>query len=289
MTTMRLRHIILVKTPISTPHSYKRWDLCQIEGWPQKDYAWSSWMGNFATSTNGTKGWQNESEQHSLNEATSSNEQMTPKKGKRGSTIDSEGRTLRRALHLYSPTDQKDPECSSLVLHAPISTKRKKKDDEDLGVTGAVKEASMGIKPEIATPHTHDVRDWKGGDAWSRTITGSTTRTSSTRTPVPTKETTRGSYSQDYMPRRKRLKDGNGPDTDGRDSPMRWTEHWTDENGAAGSAVAVETDQCVGGGAGHEDLNDSRLNFPSRIGLRTKTGGDDTFLTPYSISTMTDS
>src|SRR5882757_1294146 len=118
-------------------------------------------MGNFATSTNGTKGWQSENEQPSSNEETSSNAQMTPKIGKKRSTIDSEVRMLRRALHPYSLTDQGDPECLSLESHAPTFTKRKKSDDEGRGAIGAVKEASMDIKPEIATPHTHVVHDWR--------------------------------------------------------------------------------------------------------------------------------
>ena len=195
----------------------------------------------------------------------------------------------RRVSPPCYPIDPKDLGCPFHEPRALTCTKRKKTDDADLGAIGAANEEYMDTKQRTVTPPTHDVHGWKEVDAWSPITTMGTTRTSSRKRPAPIEAITTESYSLDYMPRRKRLKSGNGPDTDGQDSPMRWMEHWSDGNGAAGSALAVETDQCEGGGTGYEQTNDSRLNFRSWYGPRPSTGGDDTFLTPYSTSTMTDS
>jgi hypothetical protein len=89
------------------------------------------------------------------------------------------------------------------------------------------------------------------------------------------------------MPERLRLNNGNGPDAFGRDSPVRGLGHWSDKIGAAGSATEAETEQRAGSGAPF--TNDSRLNsFSSQTGSRPWTGGDDTILTPFSLSPMTD-
>jgi hypothetical protein len=88
------------------------------------------------------------------------------------------------------------------------------------------------------------------------------------------------------MPRRNRLNDGNGPDTFGWDSPVQRMGHWSDEFGIAGSVTKAETEWHAGSGASFNE--DSRLNFPSRLGSRPWTGGDDTILTPFSLSPMTD-
>jgi hypothetical protein len=89
------------------------------------------------------------------------------------------------------------------------------------------------------------------------------------------------------MPRRNRLNtNGNGPDAFGRDSPVRRMVHWPDEIGVAGSATEAETERHVGSGAPFTD--NSRLDLPSRTGSRPWTGGDDTILTPFSLSSMTD-
>ena len=194
-----------------------------------------------------------------------------------------------RASCPYSPTDQEGQEWLSHEPHAPTHTRLRKKDENEPGVFGAGKREFTGTKIGTATTHIHVAQDWKEDNVWSPVTTMHTTRTSSKRICAPIEETMMESNPLGYMPRRKRLKSGNGPDTDGRDSPMQWTGHRSDENGAAGSAIAVETDQCVGGGTGYERTNDSRLNFHSRYGPRPSTGGDDTFLTPYSTSTMTDS
>ena len=186
------------------------------------------------------------------------------------------------------PTDPEDPEWLFQGVAALTPTQRKQKDDNEPGVIGVGNGGCTGITAGTVTTLICDMPNWHPDDAWSLDTTMGIIRTSLRETLVPIKGTTMGSKSPDYMPRRKRLKSGNGPDTDGQDSPMRWTGHRSDESGAAGSALAVETDQCEGGGTGYEQMNDSRLNFRSRYGPRPSTGGDDTFLTPYSNSTMTD-
>ncbi len=55
------------------------------------------------------------------------------------------------------------------------------------------------------------------------------------------------------MPRRKRLKHGNGLDAFGQDSCVQGLGHATDEIGEAGSAIEAETEWCAGGGTIHED------------------------------------
>ena len=75
-----------------------------------------------------------------------------------------------------------------------------------------------------------------------------------------------------------------------RDTSTRWLERRGPERtsiiGEAGSVTETETGRREGGGA--DRLNDSRLNFGSRLGARPSTGGDVTILTPFSISPMTD-
>jgi hypothetical protein len=88
------------------------------------------------------------------------------------------------------------------------------------------------------------------------------------------------------MPDRDRLNNGNGPDAFGRDSPVRGLGHWSDEIGAAGSATEAETEWCMGSGAPF--IEDFGLSSLSRPGSRPWTGGDDTILTPFSLSPTTD-
>ena len=80
---------------------------------------------------------------------------------------------------------------------------------------------------------------------------------------------------------------GKRPDED-RDTSTRWLERRGPERtlGEAGSVTETETGRRAGGGA--DRLDDSRLNFRSRLGPRPSTGGDVTILTPFSISPMTD-
>ena len=108
--------------------------------------------------------------------------------------------------------------------------------------------------------------------------------------------TTRGKAPPSGMPRRNRLKYGNGPGVFAQDSGTRGLGRATDEIGEVGLAIEAKTDQCEGGGTGHQEsfhrravspCEDSRLNS-SWIGLRPSLGGDVTALTPFSFSSMTD-
>jgi hypothetical protein len=88
------------------------------------------------------------------------------------------------------------------------------------------------------------------------------------------------------MPRGNGLNtNGNGPDDFGRDSPVRGWGAGRTKLVVADSATEAETGRRAGSGALSED---TRLNFPSRTGSRPWTGGDDTILTPFSLSPMTD-
>jgi hypothetical protein len=88
------------------------------------------------------------------------------------------------------------------------------------------------------------------------------------------------------MPRRNRLNtNGNGPDDFGWDSPVRGWGAGQTKLVVANLATEAETGRRAGCGAPSED---SRLNPSSRTGSRPWTGGDDTILTPFSLSPMTD-
>ena len=80
---------------------------------------------------------------------------------------------------------------------------------------------------------------------------------------------------------------GKRPDED-RDTSTRWLERRGLERTLreAGSVTETETGRRMGGGV--DWLDDSRLNFRSRLGPRPSTGGDVTILTPFSTSPMTD-
>jgi hypothetical protein len=89
------------------------------------------------------------------------------------------------------------------------------------------------------------------------------------------------------MPRRDRLNtNGNGPNAFGRDSPVRRIGHWSDEIGIAGSATEAEMGRCTGRGAPF--IENPGLDLPSQTGSRPWTGGDDTILTLFSVSPITD-
>jgi hypothetical protein len=89
------------------------------------------------------------------------------------------------------------------------------------------------------------------------------------------------------MPRGNRLNtNGNGPDDFGWDSPVRGWGIGQSKLVVADSVKEAETGRREGCGAPSED---SKPNFPSRTGSRPWTGGDDTILTPFSLSPTTDS
>jgi hypothetical protein len=88
------------------------------------------------------------------------------------------------------------------------------------------------------------------------------------------------------MPRRNRLNtNGNGPNDFGWDSPVRGWGAGQTKLVEADSATEAETRRRAGSGAPSED---SRLDLSSRTGSRPWTGGDDTILTPFHFSPMTD-
>jgi hypothetical protein len=97
---------------------------------------------------------------------------------------------------------------------------------------------------------------------------------------------TKGFPSAASMPDQDRLNNGNGPNAFSRDSPVQGLGHWSDEIGTVGSATEAETERCVGSRAPF--IEDSGLSSTSQLGSRPWTGGDDTILTPFSLSPMTD-
>jgi hypothetical protein len=121
----------------------------------------------------------------------------------------------------------------------------------------------------------------------SRTTMEGITHSSTTQKPVPIMGIMRILSSLANMPRGNRLNtNGNGPNTFGQDSPVRRLGHWSDEIGAMGSVTEAETGQHAGSGASF--IEDSRLDLPSRTGSQPWMGGDDTILTPFSVSPTTD-
>jgi hypothetical protein len=89
------------------------------------------------------------------------------------------------------------------------------------------------------------------------------------------------------MPRGNRLNtNGNGPDDFGRDSPVRGWGAGQSKLVEVDSATEAETGRHAGCGA---PFKDSRLDPLSRTGCRPWTRGDDTILTPFSLSLTTDS
>jgi hypothetical protein len=112
------------------------------------------------------------------------------------------------------------------------------------------------------------------------------TPTSTTHEHVPITGIMRASSSRANMPRWNRLNtNGNGPDDFGRDSPVRGWGAGRTKLVVADSAAEAETGWRAGCGALSED---SRLDLSSRTGSRPWTGGDDTILTPFSSSPITD-
>jgi hypothetical protein len=143
-----------------------------------------------------------------------------------------------------------------------------------------------GTRVRIAHSPIKDVIPWPRGDVWSPSTTTVTTHLLTPQMPAPIRATTNGFPSAASMPDRLRLKNGNGPDASSWDSPVQGLGHWSDEIGAAGSATEAETERCAGSGAPF--IENLKRNFPSRTGFRPWTGGDDTILTPFFLSPMTD-
>jgi hypothetical protein len=112
------------------------------------------------------------------------------------------------------------------------------------------------------------------------------TPTSTTRERAPITGIMRASSSRANMPRRNRLNtNGNGPNDLGWDSPVRGWGTGRLKLVVADSVTEAETGRRAGCGAPSED---STLDLSSRTGSRPWTGDDDTILTPFSLSPMTD-
>ena len=182
-------------------------------------------------------------------------------------------------------------------------------------VRGA-KHALWASWPGLSAPPMLGAPVSLGADASSLPITRSTTPTFSTQTNVPITGITAGHFYEEITPEEgRRLGKGPGNDQDSlprwlgqqtgerewvftpqsgkrpdedRDASTRWLERRGVEQtlGEAGSVTETEMGRRVGGGI--DRLDDSRLNFRSRLGPRPSTGGDVTILTPFSISSMTD-
>ena len=212
------------------------------------------------------------------------------KRSRPTSTTDYEEPKRHHVSPRFFQIDMANQECPSPLqrdhTQSPIHTH-----DEMVRATGVERPGYTCIEDETVKTHTR-VAECKPPDAaWSRTTTGVTTPTSTPNSALITATTT-GLYPKANMPRRNRLKVGNGPDVRDQDSPVRRTVHWPAGIGEADTAKEAVTAWCGVGAHMHQD---SRLNFPSRIGPRPWLGGDDTnsfssdsSLSLYYISPMTD-
>jgi hypothetical protein len=112
------------------------------------------------------------------------------------------------------------------------------------------------------------------------------TPTSTTPKHVPITGIMKASFSRASMPRRNRLNpNGNGPGNFGRDSPVQGWGAGQSKLVVVDSVTETETRQRVGSRVLSED---STLDPSSRTGSRPWMGGDDTILTLFSLSPMTD-
>jgi hypothetical protein len=212
---------------------------------------------------------------------------MPPTPDKRRSINDSEQRKQR---HTSSPSSQvtpKDQAWHSRIQCNPIPTQLHQKDKKGPPVIGADRAVSCMNTRARTVPSPINVAtnlSWDGVS--SLTIMMGITCSSTTPKHVPTKGTMRESFSLVSMPRRNGLKNGNGPDAFSRNSPVRGLGHWSDEIGTVGLAAEAEMERCTGSGVPFNE--DSRINFPTRIRSHAWMGGDDTTLTPFSLSPVTD-
>jgi hypothetical protein len=144
----------------------------------------------------------------------------------------------------------------------------------------------MGTRVGIVDSPTNDATVTNQVAVLSLTTMEDITPTSTTHKHVPITGIMRASSFQASMPRRNRLNtNGNGPDTFGRDSPVRGWGAGQSKLVVADSAAKAETGRRTGCGASSKD---SKPDPSSRPGSRPWTGGDDTILTPFSLSPTTD-
>jgi hypothetical protein len=244
-------------------------------------------MVSFEASNSGRSISQNESKTSTSNKGTSFKESRVPSLGKQ-KFINAYG---KQKWHHDSPlictTATKDQGWPSHDQCNPTHTQPNPNDDMPTNVTSVgVVACCTGTRVRIAPYPTNVATPSPQGDVSYPTTTVGIIRLWNTPKPTPTKGTIKGKSSVASMSEGIRLNNGNGPDTFGRDSPVRWMGHWSDGIGAAGSATEAEMERHAGKGAPFTE--DSRLNFPSQTGSQPWMGGDDTILTPFSLSPTTD-
>jgi hypothetical protein len=199
---------------------------------------------------------------------------FVPRKRRRGSFRDS---LLNQRAQVWASPTRPDHTTSP----------QRRKNEKGPPVTGAGRTACCtGIRAEIADCLTNVAIDTNQVVVPSLNTMEGITLTSITHKHVPITGIMRASSSQASMPRRNRLNtNGNGPDDFSWDSPVRGWGAGQSKLVVADSVIETEMRRRKGCGAPSED---SSLNLSSRTGSRPWTGGDDTILTPFSISSMTD-
>jgi hypothetical protein len=242
---------------------------------------------SFATWKNGKNGSKQKNERSTLNEETLYNRSGLPTLDKRKCINVYERQKRRRVSSQGSYDVPTDHPCLSPAQSDHTNIHLRQKDEKGFPVIGVRQQAScMVTKARIAPSPINDATDSNQGDVSSQTTTEDTIRSSTPLKPVPITGIIRTSSSLASMPRRNRLNtNGNGPDVFGWNSPVQRMVHWSDEIGVADSVTETETGWHEGCGAPSKD---SRPDLSSRTGSRPWTGGDDTILTPFSLSPMTD-
>jgi hypothetical protein len=184
--------------------------------------------------------------------------------------------------------DQRAQAWHSLTQPDRTNACQDQKDKKGPSVTGAGQIACyMGTRAGTAVSSINIATVTDQVVAPSPTTMKGITPTSTTRKHVPITGIMRASSFQASMPRRNRLNpNGNGPDNFGWDSPVQGWGAGQSKLVVADSAAEAEMGRRVSYGVPSED---SRPNLSSQTGSRPWTGGDDTILTPFSLSPTTDS
>jgi hypothetical protein len=255
--------------------------------WQLKPSDWYNLKVSFDTWNNGKNVSRQESELSIWNEGTSYKRNMPPIPNKQTFTNVSEPRKQRRILSQGSYIVPMDQVCRSRAPLGPTISHLHQKDEKGLPVTGVGRRVSCtDIRAKTVHSPINIATNSNQGSASSRTTMEGIIPSSITLKPVPIMGIMRTSSSLVSMPRRNRLNtNGNGPDAFGQNSPVRRMVHWSDEIGETGSVTEAETERRVGSGALFTE--DSKKDLPSQTGSRPWTGGDDTILTPFSLSPMT--